>query len=151
MSVEHCVGNAVLAINNLLYRYAELFDAGDLTGASALFEHADIIVGGAVIGHGSEAVHQMQASIVRIHEDGTPRTRHVISNPIIEFDDDISYAKVRSTYTAFQQVGRLPLAVIAVGRYIDEMARVEDQWRFTSRDYSHLDLCGDVTQHLLGG
>ena len=34
--------NAAVEITNLLYRYAEYIDSGDLAGAAALFEHARI-------------------------------------------------------------------------------------------------------------
>jgi len=33
-------------IANLLYRYAECMDSGDLTEAASLFEHARLAVGG---------------------------------------------------------------------------------------------------------
>lgn len=38
--------DSALAINNLLHRYAEAIDAGQLDQAAALFRHASIEAGG---------------------------------------------------------------------------------------------------------
>ena len=137
-----------MCITNLLYRYAELMDGGDLDGAAALFHHARIRT------RGSEALIDWQqlraiwASHVIIYPCGTPRTRHVVSNPIIELDDSGARASVRSCYTVYQAAPDFPLQIIAGGRYHDEMERVEGVWRFCFRDYSLLDLIGDLSTHL---
>jgi hypothetical protein len=41
--------NSAVEITNLLYRYAELIDGGDLAGAAALFEHAKIRLNGSQV------------------------------------------------------------------------------------------------------
>ena len=85
-----------------------------------------------------------------LHPCGTPRTRHVVTNPIIEVDEAAGTATCRSCYTVLQQTETLPLQVIAAGRYLDTFARVDGQWRFASRDYSLFDMPGDLSQHLSG-
>ncbi|MDW3687335.1 cytochrome P460 family protein [Cupriavidus sp. CV2] len=80
---------------NLLYVYAERMDAGDLPGVVALFEHAEIEAGDTVQ-RGSEAMLKLWRANVKLHADGTPRTKHVISNPIIEIASDGLTATVRS-------------------------------------------------------
>ena len=140
---------AQFAITNLLYRYAEMIDAGDLAGAAALFEHARIKMrGGEELDSAGRPASWRRR--VKLHACGTPRTRHVVTNPIIEVDEAAGTATCRSCYTVLQQTDTLPLQVIAAGRYIDTFARVDGQWRFASRDYSLFDMPGDLSQHLSG-
>lgn len=134
-------------ITNLLYRYAERMDAGDLVGAAALFEHAEIVLthDGSVTTDAA-GILDLWRSMVILHEDGTPRTTHVTTNPIIEIDGD--RATCRSYYTVLQQVGDGPLSPIVAGRYHDAFERVDGAWRFRRRDLSMMDLVGDVSRHL---
>lgn len=131
------------AIANLLYRYAELIDAGNLSDAADLFRHARIFTGVSEVD--AEGLLEVWQEIV-IHKGGTPRTSHVITNPIIEVDGD--RAICRSKYTVFQATDTLPLQPIAAGRYHDTFEKVDGSWRYTHRDYSFLDLIGDLTQHV---
>ena len=78
---------------------------------------------------------------------GTPRTRPLISNPIVEIDESAGTASARSCYTVFQATEQLPLQAIASGRYLDRFARIDGQWCFTERQY-RLDLPGDLSRHL---
>jgi len=135
-------------ITELLYRYAELMDRGDLDGAAALFTHARVRVASG--DHGiidGDGLREIWESTVILYADGTPRTSHVISNPIVELDPDGTSATARSVYTVFQVVGGSLQAIVA-GRYHDRLARVDDGWRFTERDYTLVDLVGDVSGHL---
>ncbi|WP_206065694.1 nuclear transport factor 2 family protein [Novosphingobium sp. ERW19] len=137
------------AITNLLYRYAELMDAGKLEEVAAMFEHARVTLGGGKVIEGAAPMLEQWRAFVRIHPCGTPRTRHVITNPIVEIDEAVGRASCRSVYTVFQQTPELPLQAIASGRYHDTFERVEGIWRFATRDYSMLDYIGDLSQHLL--
>ncbi|MNH44572.1 hypothetical protein D3C79_1067710 [compost metagenome] len=47
-----------------------------------------------------------------------------------------------------QATDTLPLQPIASGRYLDEFVRMDGVWRFSFRDYSHLDMMGDLSAHL---
>jgi len=86
---------------------------------------------------------------VRLYPCGTPRTKHVVTNPIVEVDEEAGTATCRSYYTVFQATPDLPLQAICAGRYHDAFVRIEGTWHFSQRDYSLLDLIGDVSQHLL--
>jgi hypothetical protein len=88
-------------------------------------------------------------SHVRIYPDGTPRTKHVITNPIIEIDEAAGTATCRSYYTVLQGTADLPLQVICAGRYHDLFAKDDSGWHFTARDYSMLDQMGDMSAHML--
>lgn len=133
------------AIANLVYRYAELIDAGDFEGAAALFSHARIKVGPREIG-ADEVLKLWRGSII-LYDDGTPRTKHVITNPIIEVDEATGRASCRSYYTVMQQVADGPLEAVICGRYHDIFERMAGQWRFAYRDYSLHDLPGDMSRH----
>lgn len=136
------------AITNLLYLYAERMDAGDFPGAAAPFAKARITLAGGQEIAGTELVAQWQR-FVRIYPCGTPRTKHVVTNPILEIDEAAGTATCRSYYTVFQQTPDLPLQAICAGRYHDSFVREDRVWRFATRDYSLLDYLGDVSQHLL--
>jgi len=87
-------------------------------------------------------------SLVAIHDDGTPRTRHLVATPILEVDEEADSATCRSTYTVFQQVAAGPLQPIISGRYHDRFERVDGTWRFAERTYA-VDLVGDLSDHML--
>lgn len=138
-------------ITNLLYRYAELMDLGDLEGAAALFTHAELILDReADVRTDADGILEIWRTNVRIHADGTPRTKHVTTNPILEIDEAAGTAACRSYYTVLQQVPGGPLQPVAAGRYHDAFERVDGTWRFRTRDYSMLDLTGDLGDHLHG-
>lgn len=144
--------SAETQIVNLLYRYAEYMDSGDLTGAASLFEHAHLRVGeddgpgaGTV---DAAAMLSFSKAMVVLYPDGTPRTKHVVTNPIIEVDEDAGTASCRSYYTVLQQTDGFPLQPIVTGRYHDRFQRVDGRWRFSFRDYTLIDMLGDVSHHL---
>jgi hypothetical protein len=134
-------------ILNVLHLYAECMDSGDFAGAAALFEHADIEIGGGTTVDAAGLL-QVWKSLVIVYPDGTPRTKHVITNAIVDVDEVGGSATCRSYYTIFQQLEDFPLQVIATGRYHDRFGRIEGNWRFVFRDYSLLDHIGDVSRHL---
>jgi 3-phenylpropionate/cinnamic acid dioxygenase small subunit len=134
-------------ITNLLYRYAECIDTGELTEAAALFEHARIRVGAEDTIDAARLL-GIWKSLIVLHTGGTPRTKHVTTNPIIEVDEDAGTASCRSYYTVLQQTDELPLQTIVTGRYHDRFERVDGQWRFSYRDLTLIDMVGDVSHHL---
>jgi 3-phenylpropionate/cinnamic acid dioxygenase small subunit len=141
--------SAETQIANLLYRYAECMDRGDLEGAASLFEHARLRVGSGDAGTVDAATMLTfwKAAVVR-YPDGTPRTKHVVSNPIIEVDEQTGTATCRSYYMVLQQTDELPLQAIVAGRYHDRFERVDGQWRFCFRDYTLIDMVGNLSHHL---
>jgi ketosteroid isomerase-like protein len=138
-----------VAIANLVATYAEHIDAGDFAAVGALFAHG-AITGDAIPGEvrGAEAVQQMYEQWTRRYDDGTPRTHHVMTNLIIEVDDQGATAAGRTYFTVFQQTPELPLQPIVAGRYVDRFERVDGTWRFAARHIA-VRLSGDVSHHLL--
>jgi 3-phenylpropionate/cinnamic acid dioxygenase small subunit len=136
------------AIRNLLGRYCELMDAGEFDGLAALFADARMSdEHGTVFARGSEQIAAMWHKQTILY-DGSPRTRHLTANPIIELDDDGGTAEVRSTYVVFQGIDDLPLQPIITGRYVDHFVRGDDgTWRWDERSYA-IDHLGDLSHHL---
>jgi hypothetical protein len=83
-----------------------------------------------------------------LYPDGTPRTKHVVTNPIIEVDEAAGTATCRSYYTVMQHTDEFPLQPIVAGRYHDRFQRVDGRWRYSFRDYSLMDMVADVSHHL---
>jgi 3-phenylpropionate/cinnamic acid dioxygenase small subunit len=147
------VSDPAREIEHLLYRYAEAIDGGDFAGVGELFRHGRIggegDDGPVTLAEGTDAVDEFYRSLVRLYDDGTPRTRHVTTNPIVEVDDEAGTATSRSSYTVFQATDALPLQAIIIGRYRDTFRRIDGDWWFESRTMI-ADLTGDLSQHLRG-
>ena len=82
-----------------------------------------------------------------IYDDGTPRTRHVTTNLIIDVDEEAGTGTCRSYVTVFQQTDDFPLQPVYQNRYEDRFERVDGTWRF-----EHRRMCdhrpGDTSRHL---
>lgn len=134
-----------VAITNLVHRYAELIDAGDLDGVAELFAHGGIAAGGALL-EGRDAVKAMYAGVI-LYDDGTPATKHVTTNLIVDVDEDSGIGTCRSYVTVFQYLPDFPLQAVYQCRYLDSFDRVEGEWRFKVREMvDHRP--GDTSRHL---
>ncbi len=137
-------------IENLIYCYAERIDAGDLEGVAELFRDAEIVSRVHNVRHsGFDEVLKMYQRACRLYQpSGTPLTKHLTTNVIVELDESGEAAHARSYYTVFQATDALPLQAIISGRYKDQFRKVESQWRFASREMV-VDLIGNCSAHLL--
>jgi 3-phenylpropionate/cinnamic acid dioxygenase small subunit len=138
------------AIANLIYHYAELVDAGDFAGVARLLAHARLRdQTGKLDVRGADAIEQLYLRTTRRYPDtGTPKTRHLITNLIVELDADAARAACRSHYTVLQQTDALPLQAIITGRYHHQLERVAGAWRIVEHVF-FVDLTGDLRHHLL--
>ena len=139
----------VEAVTALVLAYAELLDAGDLDGVARLFDRAVWRSSQHPEGlRGVEAIRRVYDG-VRLHE-GSPRTKHVISNLLVEVDDGIGSASSRCSFTVLHGVDSLSSQPILSGRYRDGFARDAPDdgagWHFTER-VTLVDLTGDVGGH----
>lgn len=137
------------AIENLIYRYAQRIDLGDFEGVAELFRDAVILA--PAVGARSEGyaeILKLYQDSTRLYEEGTPRTKHITTNVIIEVDENNSSATADSYFTVIQGMQNFPLQPIIAGRYHDTFVRRDGQWQFASREM-HPELFGDLSQHLL--
>ncbi|HEY1734025.1 MAG TPA: nuclear transport factor 2 family protein [Acidimicrobiales bacterium] len=137
-------------IANLLYTYAERIDAGDFDGMAELFADAEMTFGEAdQVRRGSDEVRAAFESSTRRYDDGTPKSKHVMTNVIVTVDETAGTATARSYFTVLQAVpDHLALQPVAAGRYHDTFARSDGAWRFRDRQI-FVDLVGDLSHHLL--
>lgn len=138
-----------LAITNLLYRYGVFMDAGDFDAAAELLATAEVRLMGGKTLPGS-AMRAIWADMIVLHPGGSPRTQHVITNPIVDIDATGMMARCQSCYTVLQQAEGFPLQIIAAGRYDDRFVKQDGVWRFAFRDYSQFLFQGDLSRHLRG-
>jgi 3-phenylpropionate/cinnamic acid dioxygenase small subunit len=133
-------------ISALVYRYAELLDAGDLDAVTDMFTDASwrSAATGAVLTT-REEVRAVYDRVILY--DGVPRTRHLMDNLIVDVDDGADEASGRCYYTVLQggEPGA-PIVPILSGRYLDRYRRGTDGWHFADREF-HIDLAGDLSRH----
>lgn len=134
-------------ITELLYRYAELVDSGDFDGVGRLLARASFGGANTPSVSGAENIAGLFGMTTRRFPDsGTPKTRHLVLNAIVEVDGDA--AASRSTFLVVQATDSVPFQPIVAGRYYDRFARDEDGWYFTERK-ADVEMLGDVSDHLL--
>ena len=135
-------------IRNLLGRYCECIDAGDFDGLGALFADAAIAdEHGTELARGAEAVAASYEATTKRHGDGTPRTKHVVADTVLEPQAD-GCLVARSSYVVFQATDGLALQPIIAGRYVDRFEQGPGgDWRFAERRFL-VDLVGDLSRHL---
>lgn len=138
-----------IQVANLVYRYAELIDNGDFAGIGELFADATIETGEGVVYRGRDEIREMYEQWTRRYPDnGTPHTRHVTTNPILEVDEEAGSATCRSYVVVFQSTDLLTLQPVITNRYHDTFRRVGDTWQFEHRLMVDF-YSGDLSQHLL--
>ncbi|MEU3985986.1 nuclear transport factor 2 family protein [Streptomyces sp. NPDC026672] len=135
------------AVENLVARYAFLVDDGDFAGLGELLADAEFSLNGDTVTGGARAVEDFAHHTLQVHADGTPRTRHVTTNLLVEVDEEAGTALSRSYFTVFQALDGFPLQPVAAGRYRDRFERREGEWRFTFRQVE-TDMLGDVSHHV---
>lgn len=138
-------------LSALLHDYADRIDAGDLAGVADLLRHAEIMVppDDRVIG-AEELRNRLEKSVI-LYQDGTPRTKHLVTNITAEIDEEAGTASTRAHYLVLQNLEGGPIVPIVAGRYHDRFERVGGVWRFTARRYGLTDMVGDISGHLRPG
>ena len=139
-------------ITNLIYTYAERMDAGQFEAIADMLAHTVISMEGVdSVVEGRDAVLQAYTSSAQTYDDSTPKTKHVITNVIVNVDEVAGTATCRSYFTVLQAVpDRLPLQPILAGRYRESFERVDGAWRMATM-HVIWDLVGDLTAHMKVG
>ena len=137
------------AIQNLLYRYCDRLDRGDLDGMAKLFANADVYLPADPKPIRDPArIAALYRQYTRIYPDtGTPKTRHVTTNVMIEPEGETA-ARAQSYVIVFQATDSLQLKPVIGGRNYDRFERVDAVWRFRERRIES-DLMGDLSAHML--
>lgn len=143
------ITESYIEIMNLVYAYPERIDSGDFAGVGELFADAVFETEGGVPLVGSKAVQEsFERWTRRYPDDGTPKTRHCIHNPIVQIDEANDSAVVRYYVTVFQRTDDFPLQPVWANRYEDRFVRKDGRWRYAHRrGFTHMP--GNVSAHLL--
>ena len=136
-----------IAIQNLVFRYARCLDRGDFAGVGQLFAHADLYSQGRLVARSNaELVAEVWRRSTVQYENGTPRTRHLVTNVIIEPEGE-DRARAESYVMVIQQTRTLPLQPVVAGDYFDRFAKIDGEWRFTERRIG-VEMFGNLAEHL---
>jgi len=141
----------IYEIQKLLYLYCERLDCGDFPGMAELFRHARLILPGdaAPIERDPEAIVAIYRAYTRIYPaTGTPGTKHVVANPIIDLGADGLSASCRSYIVVFQGIEDFALQPVVAGRNLDRFEKVDGLWRYSEREIvsEHF---GNLGRHML--
>jgi hypothetical protein len=103
-------------IRNLLGLYCERMDAGDFDGLAELFARGRLAdENGNVFCTGAEAMAKMWRGQTMMY-DGSPRTRHVTANPIIEVDEEAGVAAAADHHRSLSRHVQTRRRHVALGR-----------------------------------
>lgn len=128
----------------LMTEYCDSIDRGDLDGCAALFRRGRWGIAGD-LAEGEAAVRALLANVTLY--EGIPRTRHLMSNVLINVAADGNHATARSCLMVMQGVPPdFPLQAIFIGSYRDVFACEAGQWHFRERVIVP-DLVGDLSRH----
>ena len=134
-------------IERLLYEYSASVDGGDFATTADLFGETGLYgMVGAGAACGSQQVLQVLAGNVRLY-DGRPRTRHIVTNIVVDLAPDELSATVRSYIHMIHQPPDGLLAPLVAGTYHDRVHYVNGRWLFAERRM-HIELAGDLSTHL---
>jgi hypothetical protein len=98
---------------------------------------------------GEEAVYGLMKAFTRIYPDsGTPHTKHMTTNVMVELGQDDRTAASQACCIVFQALPDFPLQPIIGVRYHDRFEKTAKGWHFTRRRIE-TDLLGDLSRHLL--
>ena len=145
------------AAEDIMLRYAEAVDNGDIETVGTLFAKGELCMPDGTALQGTTAVFEHYSNLIIFYDaDGnvvpyargqcTPRTRHVTTNFIYEFNNAANQADVRSYFSVYQTIDGKN-EIIAGGRYADSFVLDLQGWYLERREI-FLDNLGDMSHHL---
>jgi len=139
------------AIADLISTHAERLDLGDYEALADLFSDVTVTyISPSVMSRGRAEPLARDTARTRKHADGTPRTKPVTTNLIVDVDEAAGTATAWSYFTVFQQVsGQIALQRI-------NAAATAIAWNASGEagglpcDRSSSALAGDLSAHVVG-
>lgn len=135
------------AIWRLFMTYKQHLDQRDFAAYAALFTDDAEWIGnlGKVVGPAQ--IERLLGETLEVWDDDRQRTYHLVLNPVIDVDGDT--ARAESTWAYVTRDEHDAPVLLMVGRYLDQLRRTPDGWRFCRRvaysDVPYIDLT-DVKQ-----
>ena len=130
------------------YEYTFRLDRGDFAGVAELLAEADLRMAAAGMNaepvRGATAVERFYTEQV-VTYDGDPRTRHLITNHVVDLAPDGESATGRCYFTVLQAAPKQPIQTVVCGRYSDSFVRTGKGWRFAEKviEVDYLTAIGD--------
>lgn len=143
-------------IEGIMFTYAEGIDMGDIERVAELFMQGAIVLPDGSEIRGYQEVFDSYTGMVMFYDENeklvpykrnqcSPRTRHVVTNLIFDFDNAVTAADVRSYFTVYQTLGGKN-EIIAGGRYVDHFEKAIHGWYLVTRTI-HFENMGDMSRH----
>ena len=144
-------------IEESMYRYCEAIDTADIEAVGAIFAAGAVVNQDGTETRGPKAVTKLFSEMIIFYDNSgnevpyankacTPGTRHVTTNIIMDFDNNVELANVRSYFTVYQTIASVNV-IIAGGRYVDRFERDPYGWHLIERRIL-IDNLGDMSHHL---
>ena len=120
------------AVFELIARYAECVDEGDVEGYVGLFTPDGVIEHGAGRCDGHHEIRPWVAGLLEMNRIG-PKSglRHVMGTPIIRGDREVCTARTYMMIPRQEDDGSVSLPL--VGTYLDSCVNVDGRWLFAKR------------------
>jgi hypothetical protein len=134
------------AIKRIIYRYCTGIDSGQLDKTAQLFTHGTWFLNPDQPIAGFKAVSEFLNNNVMLY-DGVPKTRHCVSNTVVDLDEDLRSARAQSNVIVYQTVQPRMPEIIFQGGYKDTFHQIEGVWFFNERHIC-TDGIGDMSRHL---
>lgn len=143
-------------IEEIMFTYAEGIDLGDMETMAQLFAQGAIVLPDGNEIRGYQEVLDAYTGMVMFYDDDenlvpyqrnacTPRTRHVVTNLIFDFNNAVTVADVRSYFTVYQTLAGKN-EVVAGGRYVDRFEKTIQGWHLATRSILFENM-GDMSRH----
>ena len=139
------------AIEQLIYRYAEYIDSGDMDALARLFERGQVVSlpsGWSLSGYQPLKEFYLKQIIV-YPSTGTPCTAHCVTNVVVELDKHRALGWARSQFVVRQALEGGAEQTIMSGRYADQFSCDSSGWHFTQRKILPT-YFGDLSRHFRG-
>jgi uncharacterized protein (TIGR02246 family) len=125
------VGDDEDQVRRTLAEYSQWCDDGEFGSWAELFtQDARLVLGGQAT-EGRGAIRRYMEQL----QPPEARGKHITSNTTIAVVGDVATATTDYLFVRATPTG---LALIAAGRYVDELVRGEDRWRFSQREITLL-------------
>jgi hypothetical protein len=111
-------------IFQILCAYCEGIDTGDFAAVARMWEHGQWVFAD---GPGPEPVLRWLEDNLIVY-DGIPRTKHQLSNVMIEVDEEAGAAFVKCYVSVHQAAPDFPLRTIFAGRITGMFERLDGRW-----------------------
>ena len=131
-------------IEDLMWRYTRALDTGNGDAYAAIYTPDGQFSAGATATKGREALSKMVGGGANQAAAGTakparPPMYHMTANHSVRFIDK-DHARIDAYYlTASAAAGETPLRVVAVGRSVDELVRLNGKWLIKTRNVAPQD------------